>query len=59
MTNRDLVCVRFLWWISDMNENQEVERGNDETRGEVKRLVAEFDASGIQRNQFCRTTGSR
>ena len=40
-----------------MNENQEVETRKRRTRGEVKRLVAEFEASGIQRNEFCRTRG--
>jgi transposase-like protein len=40
-----------------MNENQEVETRKRRTRGEVKRLVAEFEASGIQRNEFCRTHG--
>ena len=40
-----------------MNENQEVETRKRRSRGEVKRLVAEFEASGIQRNEFCRTHG--
>ena len=40
-----------------MNENQEVETRKRRTRGEVKRLVAEFEASGIQRNEFCRIRG--
>jgi hypothetical protein len=40
-----------------VNENQEVEARKRRTRGEVKRLVAEFEASGIQRNEFCRTRG--
>ena len=40
-----------------MNENQEVGTRKRRTRGEVKRLVAEFEASGIQRNEFCRTRG--
>ena len=40
-----------------MNENQEVETRKRRTCGEVKRLVAEFEASGIQRNEFCRTHG--
>ena len=40
-----------------MNENQEVETRKRRTRGEVKRLVAEFEASGIQRNEFCRSRG--
>ena len=40
-----------------MNENQQVETRKRRTRGEVKRLVAEFEASGIKRNEFCRTRG--
>jgi hypothetical protein len=40
-----------------MNENQQVETRKRRTRGEVKRLVAEFEASGIQWNEFCRTRG--
>jgi hypothetical protein len=40
-----------------MNENQEVETRKRRTRGEVKRLVAEFEASGIQRKEFCRIRG--
>jgi transposase-like protein len=40
-----------------MNENQEVGTRKRRTRGEVKRLVAEFEASGMQRNEFCRTHG--
>jgi hypothetical protein len=40
-----------------MNENQEVETRKRRTRGEVKRLVAEFEASGIERNEFCRIRG--
>ena len=40
-----------------MSENQEVETRKRRSRGEVKRLVAEFEASGIQRNEFCRTRG--
>ena len=40
-----------------MKENQEVERRKRRSREEVKRLVAEFEASGIQRNEFCRSHG--
>ena len=40
-----------------MNENQEVETRKRRTRGEVKRLVAEFEASGIQRKELCRARG--
>ena len=40
-----------------MSENQEVETRKRRSRGEVKRLVAEFEVSGIQRNEFCRTRG--
>jgi transposase-like protein len=46
-----------LWWISHVNENQEVETRKRRSREEVKRLVAEFEASGIRRNEFCRTRG--
>ena len=40
-----------------MNEKQEVETRKRRSREEVKRLVAEFEASGIRRNEFCRTRG--
>ena len=40
-----------------MNENREVATRKRRTRGEVKRLVAEFEASGIERKEFCRTHG--
>ena len=40
-----------------MNENQEVETRKRRSREEVKRLVAEYEASGIQRNEFCPTRG--
>jgi transposase-like protein len=40
-----------------VNENQEVETRKRRSREEVKRLVAEFEASGIRRNEFCRTRG--
>jgi transposase-like protein len=40
-----------------MKENQEVETRKRRSREEVKRLVAEFEASGIQRSEFCRTRG--
>jgi hypothetical protein len=40
-----------------MNENQGVETRKRRSRQEVKRLVAEFEASGIQRKEFCRARG--
>ena len=40
-----------------MNENQEVETRKRRSRAEVKRLVVEFEASGIPRNEFCRSRG--
>jgi transposase-like protein len=40
-----------------MNENQGVETRKRRSSEEVKRLVAEFEASGIPRNEFCRTRG--
>ena len=40
-----------------MNENQEVETRKRRSREEVKRLVAEFEASGIAQNEFCRSRG--
>ena len=40
-----------------MNENQEVETRKRRSREEVKRLVMEFEASGIARNEFCRSRG--
>ena len=40
-----------------MNENQEVKTRKRRSREEVKRLVAEFEASGIPQNEFCRSRG--
>ena len=40
-----------------MNENQEVEARKRRSGEEVKRLVVEFEASGLRRNEFCRTRG--
>ena len=40
-----------------MDENQEVETRKRRSRAEVKRLVVEFEASGIPRNEFCRSRG--
>jgi hypothetical protein len=40
-----------------MNENQEVETRKRRSSEEVKRLVVEFEASGIPRDEFCRTRG--
>jgi hypothetical protein len=40
-----------------MNENQEVEVRKRRSGEEVKRLVVEFEASGLRRNEFCRTRG--
>jgi len=40
-----------------MNENQEVEARKRRSSEEVKRLVVEFEASGLRREEFCRTRG--
>jgi hypothetical protein len=40
-----------------MNENQEVGARRRRSSEEVKRLVVEFQASGLRRNEFCRTRG--
>ena len=40
-----------------MNENQEVEARKRRSSEEVRRLVVEFEASGLRRNEFCRTRG--
>jgi hypothetical protein len=40
-----------------MNENQEVPARKRRSSEEVKRLVLEFEASGLRRNDFCRNLG--
>src|SRR5436853_451815 len=40
-----------------MNENQEVPARKRRSSEEVKRLVLEFEASGLRRNEFCRNRG--
>jgi hypothetical protein len=40
-----------------MNENQEVLARKRRSSDEVKRLVLEFEASGLRRNDFCRNRG--
>ena len=40
-----------------MNENQQVEARKRRSSEEIKRLVVEFEASGLRRNEFCRTRG--
>lgn len=40
-----------------MNENQQVEARKRRSSEEVKRLVVEFKASGLRRNEFCRIHG--
>ena len=40
-----------------MNENQEVGARKRRSREEVKRLVVEFEASGLRREEFCRARG--
>ena len=40
-----------------MNEDQEVGARKRRSSEEVKRLVVEFEASGLRRNDFCRTRG--
>jgi hypothetical protein len=40
-----------------MNENQEVGARKRRSSEEVKRLVVEFEASGLRRNEFCRIRG--
>ena len=40
-----------------MNENREVGARKRRSRDEVKRLVAEFETSGLRQNEFCRTRG--
>src|SRR5260370_27492828 len=40
-----------------MNENQQVEARKRRSSEEVKRLVVEFEASGLRRNEFCRARG--
>lgn len=40
-----------------MNENQEVGGRKRRSGEEVKRLVIEFEASGLRRKEFCQTRG--
>jgi hypothetical protein len=40
-----------------MNENQEGGARKRRSSEEVKRLVVEFEASGLRRDEFCRTRG--
>ena len=40
-----------------MNEQQVVEVRRRRSRHEVERLVAEFEASGLNRSEFCRERG--
>jgi|SRR5438132_14275475 hypothetical protein len=40
-----------------MNENQEVGARKRRSSEQVKRLVVEFEASGLRQNEFCRTRG--
>jgi hypothetical protein len=40
-----------------MNENQEVGARKRRSSEEVKRLIVEFEASGLRRDEFCRTRG--
>jgi len=40
-----------------MNENHEVGARKRRSNEEVKRLVVEFEASGLRRNEFCRIRG--
>ena len=40
-----------------MNENQEVGARKRRSSEEVRRLVVEFKASGLRRDEFCRTRG--
>jgi hypothetical protein len=40
-----------------MKENQAVGARKRRSSEEVKRLVLEFEASGLRRNEFCRTRG--
>jgi len=40
-----------------MNENQEGGARKRRSSEEVKRLIVEFEASGLRRDEFCRTRG--
>ena len=40
-----------------MTENQEVSGRKRRSREEIKRLVVEFEASGLRQNEFCRNHG--
>lgn len=40
-----------------MSENQEIPVGTRRSRQEVRRLVLEFEASGLRQSEFCRRHG--
>jgi len=40
-----------------MNENQEIRARKRRSSEEVRRLIVEFEASGLRRSEFCRTRG--
>ena len=40
-----------------MSENQEIAVGTRRSRQEVRRLVLEFEASGLRQSEFCRRHG--
>ena len=40
-----------------MSENQDVSGGKRRSRQEVRRLVLEFEASGLRQSEFCRRHG--
>lgn len=40
-----------------MSGNQEVPGGKRRSREEIRRLVLEFEASGLRQNEFCRNHG--
>jgi hypothetical protein len=51
-----LVIGRLFAGLSD-NWNQEVPGRRRRSSEEVKRLVLEFEASGLRQNEFCRNHG--
>ena len=46
----------FCWTVG-MTGNQEVPGRKQRSREEIKRLVLEFEASGLRQNEFCRNHG--
>ena len=46
-----------MCWTVGMTENQEVSGRKRRSREEIKRLVVEFEASGLRQNEFCRNHG--